>query len=304
VRLAAVIVPLSLSAVALGQRAVPRIGVAELPAGGGRDAKDAAYLVSEAGLPTVHLVPVASMHAKIAEDPKLAALVEKARALELQLKFRDAAAVWHDLVDRLTRSPALLLDPARIAKAQVALAAAYAEAGEPDLAVLELREALAFDAGTKPGPTYPPKVRALFERAVSLGPALPTTPGDALLERVALAAHVDGVLWVAVGREGGKRVLVRRLHFAHSPDTSAEVRTVLPEKDAAAEQAIAREAVTLRGTLATRFPEPPPPPPRATPWYRRGWVIGTAVGVAGAVVAGLVVARALGTDRVTVVVKH
>lgn len=295
---------LSLSAIAFGQKGVARIGVAVLPAGGGQDAGDAAYLVSEAGLPTVHLVPIAPLHAKLAEDPKLAALVEKARALELELKFRDAAAVWHDLVDRLTHSAALVLDPGRIAKAQVALAAAYAEAGEPDLAVLELREALAFDAGTKPGPTYPPKVRALFERAVSLGPALPATPGDALLERVATAAHVDGVLWVAVGREGGKRVLVRRLHFAHAPDTSAEVRTVLPENDDAARQAVAREAVTLRGTLATRFPEPPPPPPKATPWYRKGWFIGTAVGVAGAVVAGVVIARTLGTDRVTVVVKH
>jgi hypothetical protein len=281
----------------------PTVAVRVLPEGGGADARLAATLVTDAAPPTVALVPVVRLEPQ-RKAPAPGALEEAARGLELRLKFREAAGVWQKLLDRLVASATLVLDPRRIARVQVALAAAYAEAGEPDLALLQFREALALDAGFRPGPAYPPRVRAIFAKARAAGPALPPTPSDEVLDDVATRLGAKGVLWVAVGREDGQRVLVRRLHLQGARDASAEVRTRLPPDPDDAATRLATEASRLRGELATRFPAPPPPLPPAVPWFRRTWVVATGIGVAGAVVAGIVAAETLGPRRVTVVVKH
>ena len=281
----------------------PTVAVRVLPEGGGADARMAGQLVDDAAPRTVKLVPVAKLAAaapKGAPDP----LEDRARSLELKLRFRKAAAVWQQLLDRLVASPALVLDPGHIARVQVALAAAYAEAGEPDLAVLQFREALALDAGFHPGPAYPPRVRAIFARAKAAGPALPPTPSDAVLDQVATSLGARGVLWVAVGREDGQRVLVRRLHLRGASETSAEVRTRIPADASAAKGRLEAAGSRLRAELATAFPAPAPPPPPAVPFFHRTWVLATGAGVLAAVVAGVVAAETLGPRRVTVVVKH
>lgn len=280
-----------------------RIAVRALPGGDGADGRLAAELVDAASVPTVRLAAVGDLALKPPALPGAAALEDRARGLELELKFRDAAVSWRELVEDLSATPVVVVSPGQVARAQLALAAAYAEAGEPDLAVLQFREALAFDEAFAPGPEYAPRLRRLFERARALGPALPPTPDDAVLDTVAAEAGAEGVLWVAVGREGGQRFLVRRLHLVGG-DGSEEVRTLLPEEDAEARQVVAREAVTLRGLLATRFPEPAPPAPPRAPWYRSGWVLGGAAGVAVLVAGGLVAGQLLGHDRASVVVQH
>ncbi len=242
----------------------PTVAVRVLPEGGGADARMAARLVDDATPKTVKLVPVAKLAPaapKGAPDP----LEDRARGLELKLRFRKAAAVWKRLLDRLVASPELVRDPGHIARVQVALAAAYAEAGEPDLAVLQFREALALDASFRPGPAYPPRVRAIFARARAAGPALPPTPSDAVLDQVAASVGAKGVLWVAVGRENGQRVLVRRLHLRGTKDTSAEVRTRIPTSTGVAQVRLEAAGSRLRAELAIAFPAPLPPPPPPVP---------------------------------------
>lgn len=281
----------------------PKVAVRVLPEGGGADARLAAKLVEGAAPRTVRLVTVKSLH-KGATGAGTGRLAEQARSLELKLKFRDAASVWKRLFDRLAGSDALVLDPRRIARVEVALAAAYAEAGEPDLALIQFRRALALDARFRPGPTYPPKVRAIFARARAAGPALPPTPSDAVLDDVAQRLGTQGVLWVAVGRTDAGRVLVRRLHLVGAKDASTEVRTRIPDDPDLAARRLDVEETRLRGELATRFPAPVKPPPPPVPWYRHGWVTATAVGVGAAAVVSVAAAFFLGPQRVTVVVKH
>ncbi|RMG20135.1 MAG: hypothetical protein D6729_03545 [Deltaproteobacteria bacterium] len=227
-------------------------------------------------------------------------LEEEARALELRFAFREAVERWREVVERLSNARTVLLVPGRVARARVGLAAAYANAGERDLAILEFRKALALDAGITAGPEYPPAVRELFAEARRQGPALPVAPDDAVLERLATEAGVEGILWLATGREEGRRYLVRRLHRV-GRQGSEEVRVRLPEEAPAARAIAMREGKQLEEELRQAFPEPPPPPP---PWHENPLVWGSAIGLSAAAVAGVVLALTLGREKVDVVLRY
>ncbi|MDF1562001.1 MAG: hypothetical protein P1V51_03110 [Deltaproteobacteria bacterium] len=225
---------------------------------------------------------------------------DRARSLELSLEFREAAGVWAGLLEQVLSRPMLLLQPQQVARIQLALAAAQAEGGERELALLGFRTALALDANARLGPAYPPRARALFEEALQRGPLLPPTPRPALQRQVAQARSLEGIVWIALGRDQVGEVLLRGFTPRVSEVDLPEVRLTLPAEPAARRSVLRQEALALQRLLQRTFPGPTP----ATPWYRRGWVLATGGGLIVATTATILLARFLSPAQVDLVVQH
>ncbi len=237
-----------------------------------------------------------------ASDPRAEwkELEERARGLELEMRFREAAEVWRDYRDGLLSSRQSVSRPNLLADAQLALAASWVESGELELARLEFRRALGIDRRYEVASVYNPRVRAFFDEAGQKGPGLAPVPRDEVLDGLIEEADVDAFLWVSIGCDDAGWVLLQRLRFSGQPEPSTEVRRRLSDEPRSVEAELRSEADRMAFEVLSVV-SPLEPASEAKRW--RWPLIGTA-GVVAALTVGLISAGALTPPMIDVVVRH
>lgn len=242
-------------------------------------------------------------------EPEIA---EQAREAALAFDLVLAAELWRRAADELIASESVVFFPERVARTLLEAGAASVAAGERDLALDYFRKAIAIDGDVSPGPEISPDATDLFEKGRALGPALLSIPKDEVLEKISAALGVDGLVWVATGRDGGQWVVSFKLYI--SGETSSELETrrypmSFSDKTAKSERhrfggIIARKllgaALIIEPTVRIR----PLETVVSKPWYRKWWVyvIGGALIAGGA--AGVATWWALQPKETTVTVQY
>lgn len=259
---------------------------------GGEIEEAVALRLEDAGVRVRHLSSLSPC--PIERDSDWEALEEHARGLELDMRFREAAEAWRAYRDRLLREPGAVLEPARLAEAQLSLAASWVESGEIELARLEFRRALGIDLRFSPGPAYSPRVREFFDEAGLQGPSLPPVPSDVAVDLLIEEAGAGAFLWIASARDEAGWVLARRLRLAGATGPSSEVRRLLAGEPRADSVDILAEA----DRVALELQSLPSPGGR----WRRWWPV--AAGAVAVAAVGLGTAHVLSPPLVEVVVRH
>ncbi len=229
-------------------------------------------------------------------------LEERARDLELEMRFREAATLWRDYRDGLLGSTRSVLSPELLAEAQLALASSWVESGELELARLEFRRALGIDSRFRAGHAYSPRVRAFFEEAADLGPSLPPAPADEVMDELMAEGGMDSFVWLSFGVDEAGWMLVRRVRMAGEAGPSTEVRRGLPGEPRAATPELLAEAERI--ALEIRAGMAPAGEPVRPPVWRRRWFVIGASGALTALAAGLATAHVLSPPMIEIEVRH
>ena len=216
--------------------------------------------------------------------------VEEAREAALAFNLVLAAALWRKEADVLLGSDALLLNPKGVADSLMETGAACAEAQERDLSLFYFRKAIAVDSDVHPGPSISPDAKRIFENARRQGPLLLDIPREPVLLAICRAASVDGIIWVAVGRDQGEWLVAYKTFLVG--DTASELETrrykdfsnprVVADMQRrfggiVARKVVGRDAANLSlvGISMVKLDV-------SRPWYRRWWVYA----IGGALLAG------------------
>jgi len=233
-------------------------------------------------------------------------IAENAREAALAFQLVEAAGLWRKAADDLLEAETRILNPELVATYHLEAGAASAEAGEKDLALLYFRRALAVDSGIRPGPEISPGAKDLFESALAEGPAHLGTPPNRILLPLCTRWNVDGILWIAVGRDKDGLVVSDKLLLRGDSSGEPEVSHRPPMETGALDEWIVKERKRLARAifpLATNTEETTEQEVKKSPWAKVWWLY-TAVGVAAIIGVGVAVAATSDPPTADVVVHH
>ncbi|MCP4674741.1 MAG: hypothetical protein GY854_04345 [Deltaproteobacteria bacterium] len=230
-------------------------------------------------------------------------IAESAREAALAFHLVEAAGLWRQAADDLVEAETRILNPALVATYQLEAGAASAEAGETDLALQYFRRALAVDSDIRPGPEISPGAKDLFESALAKGPVHLGAPPNRILLPLCTRWNVDGILWIAVGRDKDGLVVSDKLLLRGEKSGEPEVSHHPPMATGALDEWITKERTRLGRIILPKEPNAGEAEVKKSPWAKAWWLY-TAVGVAAIIGVGVAIATTSDPPTADVVVHH